>query len=52
MRTNVEQDGTIVLLVDDVVLEHLVIQGLRRFHSSWHVGMMVGCYRQGATVLL
>jgi hypothetical protein len=37
-HTNVEQDCAILLLVDNVVLEDLVVQGLRWFHSRRHGG--------------
>lgn len=36
-RTNVEQNCAIVLLVDDVVLENLVVQGPGGFHCRRHV---------------
>lgn len=36
-RTNIEQNCAIVLLVDDVVLENLVVQGPGGFHCRRHV---------------
>jgi hypothetical protein len=35
-HTNVEQNGSIFLLVDDVVLKNLVVQGLGWFHCRRH----------------
>lgn len=37
-RTNIEQDGAILLLLDNMVFENLVVQGLRLFHSRRHGG--------------
>ena len=36
MITDVEQDGAILLLIDDVVLKDLVVQGARRLHGRRH----------------
>ena len=38
MSVNVQQDGAIFLLVDDVVLQDLVIQGLGRLIGARHEG--------------
>lgn len=37
-HTNVQQNCAILLLLDNVVLEDLVVQGLRRFHGRRHGG--------------
>jgi hypothetical protein len=38
MRTNIKKDSAILLLVDNMVLEDLVVQGLRFLIGSWHAG--------------
>ena len=37
-RTNVEQNCAILLLLDNMVLKDLVVQGLRWFHGRRHGG--------------
>lgn len=46
--TNIEQNCAIFLLLDNVVLEDLVIQGLRGFHCRRHgeCGGFAGFWRQ------
>lgn len=36
VHTDIEKNSAIVLLVNNVVLEYLVVQGLWRFHSRRH----------------
>jgi hypothetical protein len=41
MSVNVEQNCAIFLLLDNVVLEDLVVQGLWGFHSRRHGGSVI-----------
>lgn len=48
-HTNVEQNCAVFLLLDNVVLKNLVVQGLRGFHCRRHGGYarFAGIYMRG-----